>query len=92
MRPKEVTANLVSKLADMSLESEDSDEDTDDELYIYRSYAITNNTGTISDPTKYSQVKHEADFKENKNHPHIPEKVFAISDGGADKCIVGLNA
>ena len=37
-------------------------------------------------------MKCDADFKKNRNHPHIPEKVFAISNGGADKCIVGLNA
>ena len=76
----QLVANLCSQLT-----QNDSEEDTDDDI-LTQSYCAT---------TCEDEVEVEVEYKahlEYANSCSSPSKIYAISDGGADACVVGANA
>ena len=91
---KDTVANLMSTMADMGISDGD---DTDDEML--HAHAMMVHTRTIPDPSGKSpdassdelivNVKAHLEYAQNSWYTN---KIYAISDGGADSCIVGKYA
>src|SRR5687768_9514306 len=98
MKNKESVVNMVSKLAEMSME--DADDDADDDMitssiYMARSYSVTNHHANDSKSSQDDEPNQDIVVKAHFEYSLLPEfqsKVYAISDGGAILCILGKMA
>ena len=85
MKPKQTVANLVNSLGDLNM---DSDNDTDNDAIDVNTYMVR--TRIPVDPL--SDVLDIRAHFEYIDSAHFKNTIFAISDGGADSCILGQNA
>lgn len=86
MRPasnKTVIANLVNSIAGMDIEDE---EDTDDDMLHCSAYMVRM---AVDPPSDVITVRARLEYA---HHPSVNSKVYAISDGGADACVLGRHA
>ena len=94
MKTKESIVNLVASINDLDLS--DKEEDTDDEAiqnttaYMVRS-RVALDPPTALDPPANNVISVRAHF-EYTIHPFYKDRIYAISDGGADSCILGKYA
>ena len=86
MKPKPTVANLVNSIADMELSD---DEDTDDDE-LHTSVYMVKTRIPIDPPSDVLEVR--AHFEYCDTSLYNNNKIYAISDGGADSCILGQNA
>ena len=103
MKPKDIMTNLVDSLGNMS-SGEDSDTDDDvlqTSAFMVKTRASINtlpNIDTDLDPRLESSQDPPSDVIDVKAHfeyrdnPNFKGVIYAISDGGADSCILGMNA
>ena len=82
---KSTVANLVNSLADLTV---DSDNDTDNEAMDVKTY-MTKTWIPIDPPSDILDVRAHFEYID---HPMFKDTIYAISDGGADSCILGINA
>ena len=95
-RNQESLVNLCSSIADMGIEQESDDDSTDDEAitsHFYMAKTFRPDPNGIADPSDDGEdvLKVRAHLEYEKQEWY-PNKVYAISDGGADSCIVGKHA
>src|SRR5687768_9441172 len=84
MTNKETLTNLVSSLVDMAEEDND-DEDTDnDMLHVTSAFMVQ----ACWDPSK-ELPNDTIQVRANLQYSMHPTKTYAITDGGADSCILG---
>ena len=91
VKPKNTLANLVSSLGDMDIQS-DSDNDngneTDDDMLYSHGYMVRR-VVPVDPPSDIIEVKAHFEYMDNSLYN---DRIYAISDGGADSCILGQNA
>ena len=92
MRTKETVANLVSSLADVDFDS-DNEGDTDDDMitmsaFMARTFASDPNDDENSPDSTEPDIVVKAHL-EYSLAPELQNKNYAISDSGADSCILG---
>ncbi|HEY8522856.1 MAG TPA: hypothetical protein VIL14_03765, partial [Nitrososphaeraceae archaeon] len=85
--PRSSVANLVNSLADIDL-NEDNSEDTDDDMLECSAYMVRRSI-PIDPPSDIIDVKAHFEYIDNSIYDN---KIYAISDGGADSCILGKYA
>jgi hypothetical protein len=98
MKNRESVVNMVSKLTELSME--DADDDTDDDMitssvFMARSYSVTNHHLPDTNSSHNDDSSQDIVVKAHFEYTLLPEfqsKVYAISDGGADSCILGKMA
>jgi hypothetical protein len=88
MKPKATLANLVNSIADMAIQDSD-DEETDDEILAPTYSYMVKTRVSIDPPSDVIDVKAHFEYGESAN---IKDTNYAISDGGADSCILGKMA
>ena len=82
MNTRDVTAHMVTQLANIQID--DMAEDTDDEAINTSMLYMVCQT-TVPDITIRAHLEYAI-------HPWYPSSIYAIADGGADSCIVGKHA
>ena len=93
MKNRETMLNMVTAMAEMSMDDEDSD--TDDDMITSSAY-MARSFRTLDPPGE--SCKGKDDVLEVRAHfeytliPELQSKVYAISDSGADACILGKSA
>ena len=87
VKPKNTVANLVSSMNDIDLDDMDS-ESTDEDM-LYHSINMVRRTIPVDPPSDVIDVKAHFEYIDNN---FCDDKIYAISDGGADSCILGMNA
>jgi hypothetical protein len=85
MKPKQTVANLVNSLADLNM---DSDDDTDNEAIDIHPYMVRTRL-PLEPPSDILDVRAHFEYID---HALFNDSIYAISDGGADSCILGKNA
>ena len=83
-KPKDIIANLVNSIGHMDSGEES---DTDDEMLHSSAYMVK----STSEYTSSEDIDVKAHF-EYRDNPNFKDAIYAISDGGADSCILGMNA
>ena len=86
LKNKQTVANLVNSLADMNMD--DDDEDTNDDAINCNAYMVK--TRIPLEPQ--SDVLNIRAHFEYIDHSMFKDNIYAISDGGAESCILGTNA
>ena len=86
MKAKQAVANLVDSLADLDIYSDG--EDTDDDAIDTSAYMVKTRV-PLEPPSDILDVKA---YFEYIDHALFNDSIYAISDGGADSCILGKNA
>src|SRR5687768_14335929 len=84
MKPNTTIANLVNSIGSMDIED---DEDTDDEMVCRAN--IMKHRIAVDAPSKVIDVRAHFEYEDNAC---FKDKMYAISDGGADSCILGKMA
>ena len=82
---KDIVANLVNSLGSMDV----SDGDNTDDDVLQSSAFMVKQRLSIDPPSDILEVKAHFEYVMN---PNIQNSVYAISDGGADSCILGKHA
>ena len=85
MKPKNTVANLVNSIADMELSD---DEDTDDEILQASAFMVKTRV-QVDPPSDITDVRAHFEYCQG---PKFNNKIYAITDGGADSCILGKYA
>jgi len=91
MKTKETILNLVSSIADLELSDDDDNQSTDNDIlqstsvFMLKSHANVTNMEE-KNPDDIIEVKAHFEYS---MHPEYQDKVYAISDGGADSSILG---
>jgi hypothetical protein len=88
---KDTMLNLVSTMADCILD--DNDEDTDDD-FLHNTSAMMVRVSHDTPLNEVYEEKLEQDIEvrahfEYTKHPELKSKFYAISDSGADSCVLG---
>ena len=103
MKSKDTIANLVNSLGDMDL-GEDSD--TDDDILQTSAYMVKQKVSidpcgdsdgeleirthlNLDPPSDVIDLRAHFEYEDS---PHLRNVIYAISDGGADSCILGKHA
>ncbi len=87
VKPKNTIANLVSSMNDIDLGDMDS-ESTDDNM-LDHSINMVRGTIPIDPPSDVIDLKAHFEYIDSN---FCDDMIYAISDGGADSCILGMNA
>ena len=85
MKAKSTIANLVNSIADMDLGELYEDEDTDDDELQTSAYMVKTRV-PVDPPSDVLDVRAHFEYCDNSL---FNKKIYAISDGGADSCILG---
>src|SRR6187200_2710622 len=85
MKNKQTVANLVNSLADMTV---DDDEDTDDDAMNCNAY-MTRSWIPLDLPEDDIDIRAHFEYIDTSM---FNDNIYAISDGGAESCILGKNA
>ena len=85
MKPKQTVANLVNSLADLDM---NSDDDTDNDAIDVNAYMVKCRI-PLEPPSDILDVRAHFEYID---HALFNDSIYAISDGGADSCILGKNA
>src|SRR5687767_11507492 len=87
MSNKDTVPQLVSSLADLGMDNENSESTDDDMMQVTSSYTVT--TCQLNDSLDDNDVIEVRAHLEYSMHS---DRTFAITDGGADSCILGKYA
>ena len=85
MKPKDTIANLVNSIGDLDI---DDEEDTDDDEMVYHANMVRQSI-PMDAPSDVINVRAHFEYG---NIDCFKDKMYAISDGGADSCILGKMA
>src|SRR5687767_2135247 len=89
MSTKETIAQLVSSVADLGFEDDASDSTDDDMMLVTSTYAVR--TCQYEEPSDDSSDD-VIEVRAHLEYTMHSDRIFAITDGGADSCILGKNA